>query len=589
MNIMIRILSYIIIAFISLQCFALPARQGILQALQPDGTIVNIRMEGNAEHKRIYSEDGYLLTTDSLGFYVFADSNKKGEVIPSEIKAINPGKRNAETLKKISRLHQTGLTDSYKIKETEENISQYAKGLGLGVTKFPSFGEHRSLVILVEFSDQGFTIENPNEFYTRMLNEPGFSEGGATGSARDYFISNSNGIFIPQFDLYGPVALDKPYSHYGRNNIWGEDSNPWDMVIEACELLDDEIDFSLYDRNEDGYIDNVYIFYAGYGEADGGGADTIWPHSFDITSVSWRPYRFDGVRLDHYACSNELQRFNNDMPDGIGTFCHEFSHVLGLPDLYSTNYNNAFTPFTWDILDQGSYNNFCRTPPNYSVYERFALDWINPEILQEGKINLNPLDISNEAYIVLTDKDNEFFLFENRQQYGFDEFLPGHGMLIWHIDYNLRKWMNNTVNNSVSHQNVDLIEADNKKNYETLSGDAFPGTENINEFSCQTVPSFVSWGKVNIPFRIYDISEDEMGIIRFSVEECKMAGMSKIGSDDMGMISIEGNIVGCKEGIAEIFKINGNKVATLQNSTVELQSGIYIAVIKDRCFKFLIP
>ncbi|MCH5241903.1 MAG: M6 family metalloprotease domain-containing protein [Muribaculaceae bacterium] len=587
---MLRILFYLITAFISLQCFALPARQGILHALQPDGTIVNIRMEGNAEHKRIYSEDGYLLTTDSLGFYVFADSNKEGEIIPSEIKAINPGKRNPETLNKISSLHQTGLTDSYKIKEPEENISQYAKGLGLGITKFPSFGEHRSLVILVEFSDKGFTIENPKEFYTRMLNEPGFSYGGATGSARDYFISNSNGIFIPQFDVYGPVVLEKPYSYYGRNSIWGEDSNPWDMVIEACKVLDDEVDFSLYDQNEDGFIDNVYIFYAGYGEADGGGANTIWPHSFDITAITRRPYKFDDVRLDHYACSNELQKFNNDMPDGIGTFCHEFSHVLGLPDLYSTTYNNAFTPSNWDILDQGSYNNYSRTPPNYSSYERFALDWINPEILyDDDEILLNPLDETNEAFIVMTDKDNEYFLFENRQQRGFDEFLPGHGMLIWHIDFNLRKWMNNTVNNTPSHQNVDLIEADDKKDWETLSGDAFPGTENVNEFSCQTVPSFVSWDNVNMPLRLYDISEDKNGIIRLSVEECKMAGMSKNRSEDLDMIFIEGNTVGCKDGVAEIFKINGNKVATLQNTTIELPSGIYIVVIKDRGFKFLIP
>ena len=243
---MTRSIITILLIFESIICFGLPARQGILQAIQPDGTIVNVRMEGNAEHKRIFSEDGYLLTTDSLGFYVFADSNKDGEVIPSAIRAINPEKRNEETLNKISRLLQTGLQESYKVKEPEENISQHAKGIGLGVTKFPSYGEHPSLVVLVEFADKRFTIENPKDFYTRMLNEPGFNDGGATGSARDYFVSNSNGIFVPQFDVYGPVVLDKPYSYYGNNSIWGQDANPWDMAIEACELLDEEIDFSIY-------------------------------------------------------------------------------------------------------------------------------------------------------------------------------------------------------------------------------------------------------------------------------------------------------------------------------------------------------
>ena len=584
-----RILIYIYISIISISCYALPARHGLIEATQPDGTTLNIRMEGNGEHKRIFSEDGYLLTTDSLGFYVFADLNKEGEVVPTEIRDINPGNRNAEILNKISKLNQTGLTESYKIKEPENNLSQYAKGIGLGVTKFPSYGEQRSVVILVEFADKGFTIENPNDFYTRMLNETGFSDGGATGSARDYFISNSNGIFIPQFDVYGPVVLDKPYSYYGKNSIWGQDSNPWDMVVEACELLDDEIDFSLYDRNEDGVIDNVYFFYAGYGEADGGGANTIWPHSFDITSVSWHPYMFDGVRLDHYACSNELQKMNNDLPDGIGTFCHEFSHVLGLPDLYSTTYNNAFTPFTWDILDHGSYNNNSRTPPNYSSYERFALDWINPEILYKGEeILLYPLDETNEAFIVLTDNDNEYFLFENRQQNGFDEFIPGHGMLIWHVDFDMRKWMNNTVNNTASHQNVDLIEADNRKNQYSLEGDSFPGSQNVNEFSCETKPAFVSWNKVNMPLRLFNIEESEDGIIIFSAEECQTADV-QIVSPVSEFISIEGKTVKCGDVAIDIYKLNGTKITTLKNTTIDLDSGIYLAVCEDGAFKFLIP
>ena len=584
-----RILIYIYTSIISISCYALPARQGLIQAVQPDGSIVNIRMEGNANQKRIFSEDGYLLTTDSLGFYVFADTNKEGEVIPSEIRGIDPGKRNVEILNQISKLNQTGLTESYKIKEPENNLSQFAKGIGLGVSKFPSNGEQRSAVILVEFSDKKFTIENPKIFYTRMLNEPGFSDGGATGSARDYFISNSNGIFIPQFDVYGPVVLDKSYAYYGKNNIWGEDANPWEMVIEACELLNDEIDFSLYDRNEDGIIDNVYFFYAGYGEADGGGANTIWPHSYDITSVSWFPYMFDGVRLDHYACSNELQKFNNDIPDGIGTFCHEFSHVLGLPDLYSTTYNSAFTPFTWDILDHGSYNNYSRTPPNYSAYERFALDWINPEILYEGdEIMLNPLDESNKAFIVLTDNDNEYFLFENRQQNGFDEYLPGHGMLIWHIDFEMRKWMNNTVNTTPSHQNIDLIEADNVKSQNTLDGDSFPGSQNITEFSCETTPAFVSWNKVNMPLRLFNIEESEDGIIIFSAEECQTADV-QIVSPVSEFISIEGKTVKCGDVTIDIYKLNGTKITTLKNTTIDLDSGIYLAVCEDGAFKFLIP
>lgn len=579
---------YIIFTFYCLICYGLPAKPGVIRAQQPDGTMVNIRMEGNNCHKRIFSEDGYILTTDSLGFYVYADTNAKGEIIPSSVKATDADKRDAVTLEKLSRLHQTGLTESYILKEPEDNLSEFTRGIGLGDTKFPSIGEQRSVVILVEFADLGFTFENPNDYYTRMLNEPGFSDVGATGSARDYFVSNSNGIFVPQFDVYGPVILQQPYAYYGRNDPWGLDENPWGMVIEACELLDDEIDFSLYDRDDDGIIDNVYVFYAGFGEADGGGPNTVWPHSYDITSVTLEPIVFDGVRLDHYACSNELQKNLYEYPDGIGTFCHEFSHVLGLPDLYSTTYTRSFTPNTWDILDIGSYNNYSRTPPNYSAYERYALDWIDPQILSEGEKILNPIVDSNEAFLVLTDKDTEYFLFENRQQYGFDEFIPGHGMLIWHIDFNLKKWRNNTVNNNSAHQNVDLIEADYRKNDYTLDGDSFPGASNVTEFSYETTPAFVNWDREKMPLRIYDIAESYDGVISFSVEEIKTSDIRQI-SDDSDLISIEGNTVKSGNVPVEIFKLNGTKIAFLKNSSIVLESGIYIAVSIDRSLKFIIP
>lgn len=567
--------------------YGLPAKPGVIQAVQPDGSIVYITQEGNAKGKRILSADGYVLTTDSLGFYVFADKDSKGNIIPTKIREINPETRSANTEYQLSKIKQKNIVDSY-ISNPEKDISKIeTRGIGLGETKFPSSGEHRALVILVEFYDLGFTIPNPKNYYDRMLNEPGFSDYESTGSARDYFISNSNGIFVPQFDVYGPVVLSRFYSYYGKNNYWGNDSNAQGMVIEACELLDPEIDFSIYDRDKDGLIDNVYFFYAGYGEADGGGANTIWPHSWDISQAVLRPYVFDGVRLDHYACSNEIQMLDEFMPDGIGTFCHEFSHVLGLPDLYSTTYNSAFTPFTWDILDHGSYNNFSRTPPNLSSYSRYALDWLEPEILSEGEFELLPLSESNQAFIVNTEKENEYFLFENRQQIGFDEYIPGHGMLIWHIDFDMKKWMNNTVNNTPAHQNVDLIEANNKKVLSQIGNASFPGGGNITEFSCQTVPAFVNWRKEAMPLRIYNISENENGTVTFSVENCPAASIENIEDTPQGLY-VNGNSVSVT-GKCTIYSIDGRKVADLNNSACRLHPGIYVCRLEEGVKKLLIP
>ena len=155
-------------------------------------------------------------------------------------------------------------------------------------------------------------------------------------------------------------------SYYGENDYRGDDSNPQKMAIEACQQLDATVDFSEYDRDNDGYIDNVYIFYAGRGEASGGSSSTVWPHSWEVSAVESQTYYFDNVILNRYACGNEWE---GDKPDGVGTFIHEFSHVLGLPDLYSTSYSSAFTPGSWSAMDYGPYNNNGCTPPLYSVFE----------------------------------------------------------------------------------------------------------------------------------------------------------------------------------------------------------------------------
>lgn len=560
------------------------AKKGIIQARQPDGTVISIRMIGDARNKTIHSADGYLLTTDEAGYYVFANKDAKGMPVPSGVHYQNPEHRSPADNNIIKVFDTNGLDISYAPVEESRNVPG-TKGPGLGKSKFPGIGNHRAVVILVEFSDIDFTIENPHDFYTRLLNEEGFSDYGATGSVRDYFVSNSCGKFQPQFDVYGPVKLDKPHYYYGMNSpLGGGDMNPYDMVVEACELLDNEIDFSQYDCNEDGFIDNIYFYYAGYGEADGGGANTIWPHSWDITKVSWYPFRFDGVRLDHYACSNEL-KFENDEPDGIGTFCHEFCHVLGFPDLYPTGYSSAFTPYSWNILDMGNYNNDSHTPANMSAYERYALDWLEPELLTGGEKTLVNLADSNHAFLVKTENDDEYFLLENRQQKGFDEYLPGHGMLVWHIDFIAQKWDNNTVNNIAYHQCVDLIEADDVQTRETDDGDPFPGAMNVTEFSPSTSPAFISWNNTPLPFCIYDIRESEEGVVTFSVDAAD-AGVEKI-NNKLGVLII-GNEVILQSTDVRVYNLAGYVMKRQKSDRLILPKGVYMARDSKNSIKFVI-
>lgn len=484
MKYIISIISALFIGVSSV--YAVVAKPGLIDVRQPDGTMITIRMDGGPKGHNIYNTDDQIMRVDESGFYVVADEDYKKDV----------------SQKRNSRL----------------NKKRYANGLMSN--PFPSKGEQKSLVILVQFPDVEFKIDNPKEYYTRMLNGETFTDYGSTGSAWQYFHDNSNGQFNITFDIEGPITLDNPSTYYGENNIWGEDRRAYEIVIDACDKLKEaKFDFSGYDKNEDGEIDNVYIFYAGYGEADGGGIDTIWPHSYEVTEEGIKKY-YDDLLLNHYACSNERQYYPDGtyMPDGIGTFCHEFCHVMGLPDIYSTIGGGAFTPENWTLLDSGSYNNNSRTPPYLTAFERYAFGWIVPKVINSsGIISLEPIGESNDAYIIPTEKENEYFLLENRQQIGWDRFIPHHGMLLWHIDYNETVWNNNTVNINAKHQYIDLVEADGIPSNWTRDGDSFPGLYEKTELSATTNPALVSWSGKPIDVSIRNIHEDANGNINFIV------------------------------------------------------------------------
>lgn len=357
---------------------------------------------------------------------------------------------------------------------------------------FPALGEPHSLVILAEYPDCRFLSATAADDFRRMLNEPHYADHGGTGSARDYYIDASMGQFAPHFDVVGPIMLSQPYAYYGTNDADGEDLHTEDMIIEACQTADAEVDFSLYDYDEDGVIDNVFVFYAGYGEATCPDKDTVWPQSWDIMEYCSSPIILDGVRLNHYACTNE--RDTQDVMDGIGTFVHEFGHVLGLPDLYSTNYTNAWTPGPWSVMDAGNYANDSHTPVLFSAYEQWCVGWLRPmELTEPAHVILPGLQSAHSAAFIATAQDNEYYVLENRQPWGWDAYLPGHGMLVWHIDYDPYLWRMNRVNNNGSHQYVDIIEADDVRSDGTCAGDPFPGAAGVTSFTAVTQPAFVTW------------------------------------------------------------------------------------------------
>ncbi|MDE6278101.1 MAG: M6 family metalloprotease domain-containing protein [Muribaculaceae bacterium] len=500
---------------------AVPAKRGLRDIAQPDGTTVKAELVGDENFHYFLSEDGLPLVQKTDGALHYVKLGINGELVYSPMTAENAVRRSSAAKSFTSGVNREAVAEALykertqaKAKSPRRTIAQ--SGMGLFSGNFPRKGDIPALVILVEYKDVKFTHPNPAQYFGDMINKEGFNEYGGTGCAREYFLQQSGGLFRPQFEVFGPVTLPETQAYYGGNDYWGNDMCPEDMLVHAAKILDDEIDFSKYDLDNDGRVDNVFIFYAGQGEASYGAANTVWPHSWELSSGG-KAFSLDGKILDRYACTNEWEQ---SRPDGVGTFIHEFSHVMGLPDLYNTVNGAVNTPDSWSVMDYGPYNNDGCTPPNYSIYERNAMGWIEPKVLDgPDSVILNEIGESNEGCIILTEKPTEFYLLENRQQKGWDQYIPGHGMLIWHIDFVQSVFDRNVVNNSASHQYVDLVEAGgvaNSTNPSTLATYSWPGTRNKTSFTSSTSPALKSWAGKAIDVPITEIKEID-GVISFDV------------------------------------------------------------------------
>lgn len=365
--------------------------------------------------------------------------------------------------------------------------------------------EQRGLVILVNFADKQMVYDAAT--YNDFFNKQGYSDYGMTGSVRDYFLSQSYGAFDVEFDVVGPVTVSQNQAYYGQNDAYGNDKYPAEMVIEACKAVDSQMDFSRYDWNGDGEVEQVYVIYAGYGEAQSAPSNTIWPHEYTLDEArlfgdGTGSMLLDGVRVNTYACSCELMGNSGSDIDPIGTACHEFSHCLNLPDTYDPNYY-AFGMDQWDLMDAGAYNNNARTPASFTSWERMFCGWLTPtELRTPCEItDMQPITSAPEAYIVYNQENrNEYYLLENRQNEGWDAALRGHGMLVLHVDYDEDVWFKNEVNAKYDHQRLTIIPANNnyrginvitsKSEYDAaIAGNPYPGTTGNTELTDFSVPA----------------------------------------------------------------------------------------------------
>lgn len=352
-------------------------------------------------------------------------------------------------------------------------------------------GTKKAIMILVNFSDKAYRLGHDNALFQKIANQENYNEGKFKGSMADYFKAQSRGKFELDFDVVGPVTVSKTASYYGSNNSQGDDLYPEEMVKEAVTLAKNEIsDWTPYDWDNDGYVDQVYVVYAGKGEADGGDDDTIWPHAwelgYDAVTVG------TNLKVNSYACGPELDGQTGDIT-GIGVMCHEYSHCLGYPDFYDIDYSGGQGMGEWDLMDAGSYNGDGYQPAGYTSYERWFAGWEQPIELKAEDVavtNMKSLQNGGEFYIIYNDKNaDEYYLLENRQFEGWDASQYYAGLLILHCDYDGSIWESNEPNNDPKHQRMTVVPADGEFTYSMYQGtkyydpaETFP-LEGINAFN----------------------------------------------------------------------------------------------------------
>lgn len=565
---------------LSTGCFAVKRHPGTKAVRQSDGTTLYVRGFGNHDFSYFMTTDGVLLYQDGFDYHI-ASIDNDGILHSTGILAHEEGMRGTTEQQFINAQNKTLFNE--KMNANAMKARARREPLASNTTLLPHKGTQKVPVILVEFSDSTFTVSDPKAVFNKYLNAPELFDKTADpemgmnyGSVKRYFTDMSFGQFTPEFDVYGPVRLDNPLKYYGGGSSSSENMRA--LFNDACKAIDADVDFTQYDSNGDDNIDLVYIIYAGYSESfTGNSSDCIYPKSGTLTGSEI----FDGKKICRYGVNNELNGTPADLAayglliNGIGLFCHEFSHCMGLPDMYPSpgsiaercvNQNLDY----WDLMDAGEYTYNGYRPTEYTAWERERFGWITIDTLcNPCDITLKSLSDGGKAYRILNDKDEngkEYYIVENIQKSGWNRSLLGHGMLVYHVDYD--DYMFSVggcrVNNEAGHPRMTIIAADGMfmPEYfkgETIkegasdieqtlnallvekyggteitnaiynaeqAGDPYPGTSNVTSLTDETTPAARVYNGEYISKPITDIVEDT---------EAKTVSFKFMGGSDTGI------------------------------------------------------
>lgn len=541
-----KFLLFVVAAFVMVSAFAAPAYRKPFTVKQSDGTELTVMLTGDEALHYYVTADGKPLVKEVNGDYCYAKFSNGG-FVSTKCLAHNSAVRSAAEREVLSLIDFSAMKADIAKASGVRSVAYKAAAQKAGSQIVPE-GDVNIAVLLVQFKDAKFTYTK--EDFNNLLNTKGYKLENpfaeSVGSARDYFLAQSDGKFRPNFIVTDIVTLDNNMSYYGGNDSSGDDKKPTYMVKEGIQKADAAgFDFAVCDNNKDGEVEFIYCIYAGYSESYGADDNTVWPHQWQLSAQSGT-ITVDGVKCDTYACSGELvynesyeSKIGKTMA-GIGLICHEFSHCLGLHDIYDTTYDSGNWGMDyWDVMDQGNYAAEGYVPVGYSAYQRDMCGWRElVEINSKDTYSMLPLTQGGVGYKVVNDANkNEYYILENRKQEKWDTYLFGSGMLVIHVDYLKSAWDNNTINTTKNHPRYTLIPADNKLDVygevtreqfvASLKGDVWPGTSGNTELTNTSIPAakVYTGGYMNKPITNIEYQND---IISFKFMAGTFAGVPRV-------------------------------------------------------------
>ena len=528
------------------QSLSVPAYPYPVAYKQPDGSTIRILLRGDEFLHWAETIDGYTILQNTEGFYEYATKDNNNNLILSGKKALNVENRSFSDNMFLNN-QEKGLSFSAE----QININNQLNYIRLTALQsapqnaFPTTGNRQLICILIGFQDLAFTKSQTD--FNNLFNQIGYNTDGAFGSVKDFYSENSYGQLSLSVTIAGPYTALNAMAHYGAHGTGTiKDIDPRALVSEAVNFADADVNFANFDNDNDGSVDGVYVIFAGYGEEAGASADAIWSHAWAIPTV-----QKDGKWISRYSCSPELRGNSGTGITRIGVICHEFGHVLGAPDFYDTNYSTggSYTGTgNWDLMAGGTWNNSGARPAHHNAYTKWKYyNWLTPtELTTAQYVILDNIENNQQAYYYSTPTSNEFWFIENRQQTGFDTSLPGHGMLIYHVDENgiSATQGSNTIN--ATHPQyfypvcagASTNPSSTPSDYGTINSSEcpFPGTTIKTSFTDITTPRSYDWAGNPTTKPITGIVENS-GIIEFSF----MGGTEILTPSDLTITDINFN------------------------------------------------